>query len=66
MGGSIVSTLLQVISQVSVLAGVLGAQRDGILLALLSFAASMSDWVTRWKVLGSEQGEAQLIANFPC
>ena len=56
MGTSIISTLLQVVSQVSVLAQVLGEQRDGALLAMLSFAASMSDWVTRWNVLGTEQG----------
>ena len=30
--------------------------RDGVLLAMLSFAASMSDWLTRWNVLGTEQG----------
>ncbi|KAI0757800.1 P-loop containing nucleoside triphosphate hydrolase protein [Daedaleopsis nitida] len=55
MAGSIIATLLQVISQVSVLAQVLGGQRDGVLLALLSFGASMSEWVTRWNVLGNEQ-----------
>lgn len=63
MGGSIVSTLLQVISQVSVLAQVLGAQRDGVLLAILSFAASMSDWVTRWNVLGTEQGGSRVYTG---
>ena len=57
MGAGIVSTLVQVVSQVSVLASVLGAQRDGILLALLSFATSMSEWVTRWNVFATEQGE---------
>ena len=57
MGAGIVSTLVQVVSQVSVLANVLGGQRDGILLALLSFATSMSEWVTRWNVFATEQGE---------
>ncbi|KAM5537530.1 hypothetical protein V8D89_008857 [Ganoderma adspersum] len=55
MGAGIVSTLVQVVSQVSVLASVLGGQRDGILLALLSFATSMSEWVTRWNVFATEQ-----------
>ena len=56
MGWGIVSTLIQVVSQISVLAQVLGAQRDGVLLAILSFATSMSDWVNRWNVLGTQQG----------
>lgn len=57
MGAGIVSTLVQVVSQVTVLASVLGAQRDGVLLAVFSFATSMSEWVTRWNVLAGEQGE---------
>ncbi len=57
MCAGIVSTLVQVVSQVSVLASVLGGQRDGILLALLSFATSMSEWVTRWNAFATEQGE---------
>ena len=57
MASNIVSTLLQVISQVSVVAQVLGGQRDGLLLAILCFATSMSDWMQRWTVLGSEQGQ---------
>ncbi|EJF56118.1 P-loop containing nucleoside triphosphate hydrolase protein [Dichomitus squalens LYAD-421 SS1] len=55
MGTGIVSTLLQVVSQVGVLAQVLGGQRDGWLLAMLSFATSMGDWVTRWNVFATEQ-----------
>ncbi|TFK85037.1 P-loop containing nucleoside triphosphate hydrolase protein [Polyporus arcularius HHB13444] len=55
MAGQIVATLLQVVTQVSVVAQVLGGQRDGLLLAILCFATSMSDWVGRWNILGSEQ-----------
>ncbi|KAH9930399.1 P-loop containing nucleoside triphosphate hydrolase protein [Epithele typhae] len=55
MASSIVSTLVQVVSQISVLAQVLGGQRDGILLAILSFATSISDWVTRWNAFTTEK-----------
>ncbi|KAH9855745.1 P-loop containing nucleoside triphosphate hydrolase protein [Lenzites betulinus] len=55
MASGIVSTAIQVISQVSVLAQVLGTQQDGVLLAILSFSASLSDWVTRWTVLANGQ-----------
>ncbi|KAI0668740.1 P-loop containing nucleoside triphosphate hydrolase protein [Trametes maxima] len=51
MASGIASTAVQVVSQLSVLARVLGAQQDGVLLAVLSFSASLSDWVTRWTVL---------------
>ncbi|KAI0716195.1 P-loop containing nucleoside triphosphate hydrolase protein, partial [Cerioporus squamosus] len=40
---------------VSVVAQVLGGQRDGLLLAILCFATSMSDWMKRWNVFGLEQ-----------
>ena len=56
MASGIVSTAIQVVSQVSVLARVLGAQQDGMLLAILSFSSSLSDWVTRWNVLANGQG----------
>lgn len=56
MAGSIVSTLLQVVSQVSVVAQVLGGQPDGLLLAVLCFATTMSDWMGRWNFLKAEQG----------
>ncbi|KAL7285975.1 hypothetical protein ACG7TL_001090 [Trametes sanguinea] len=55
MASGIVSTAIQVVSQVSVLARVLGAQQDGVLLAILSFSSSLSDWVTRWNVLANGQ-----------
>ncbi|KAI0656859.1 P-loop containing nucleoside triphosphate hydrolase protein [Cubamyces menziesii] len=55
MASGIVSTAIQVVSQVSVLARVLGAQQDGMLLAILSFSSSLSDWVTRWNVLANGQ-----------
>ncbi|KAI8983177.1 P-loop containing nucleoside triphosphate hydrolase protein [Trametes punicea] len=55
MASGIASTAIQVVSQVSVLARVLGAQQDGVLLAILSFSASLSDWVTRWNVLAQGQ-----------
>ncbi|KAH9891326.1 P-loop containing nucleoside triphosphate hydrolase protein [Cubamyces lactineus] len=55
MASGIVSTAIQVVSQVSVLARVLGAQQDGVLLAILSFSSSLSDWVTRWNVLANRQ-----------
>ena len=57
MASGIAATLLQVVSQVSVLASVLGGQRDGVLLAVLSFATSMSDWVTKWNAFTTERGE---------
>ncbi|KAI0770932.1 P-loop containing nucleoside triphosphate hydrolase protein [Trametes elegans] len=47
MASGIASTAVQVVSQLSVLAQVLGAHQDGVLLALLSFGASLSDWLTR-------------------
>ena len=56
MAAGIVSTLVQVVSQVSVLARVLGGQRDGMLLAVLSFATSMGDFVNRWNTLTTEKG----------
>ncbi|KAI0820613.1 P-loop containing nucleoside triphosphate hydrolase protein [Trametes gibbosa] len=55
MASGIVSTAIQVISQISVLTQVLGTQQDGALLAILSFSASLSDWVTRWTVLANGQ-----------
>lgn len=56
MASGIVSTSIQVVSQVTVLTQVLGAQQDGFLLAVLSFSASLSEWVTRWTVLANGQG----------
>ena len=56
MGAGIVSTLVQVVSQVGVLARVLGGQRDGVMLALLSFGTSMGEFVTRWNTLTTEKG----------
>ena len=66
MGAGIVSTLVQVVSQVGVLAQVLGGQRDGWLLAGLSFATSMGDWVTRWNVFATHQGEWLFIPMQEC
>lgn len=57
MASGIVSTSIQVVSQVTVLTQVLGAQQDGFLLAVLSFSASLSEWVTRWTVLANGQGD---------
>ncbi|KAF8665110.1 hypothetical protein AX16_000577 [Volvariella volvacea WC 439] len=42
---NLASTVIQLISQVSVLAGVLYGQQDGLLLALLTFAHSVFQWL---------------------
>ena len=42
--------------QSGVLARVLGGQRDGVLLTLLSFGTSMGEFVTRWNTLTMEKG----------
>ncbi|CDO69837.1 hypothetical protein BN946_scf184803.g35 [Trametes cinnabarina] len=55
MASGIISTALQVVSQISVLAKVLGAHDDGLLLAVLSFASTWTDWMSRWNVLASGQ-----------
>lgn len=71
MASGIVSTSIQVVSQVTVLTQVLGAQQDGFLLAVLSFSASLSEWVTRWTVLANGQGYCAVFlcvwyTNHPC
>ncbi|OBZ79057.1 hypothetical protein A0H81_00110 [Grifola frondosa] len=44
MGIHIMSAAVQVVSQVGVLGSVLSGQRDGFLLAIISFSASAFDW----------------------
>lgn len=45
MAMHIFSTIIQVVSQAFVLVGVLRDQRDGLLLALISFAHTLLQWI---------------------
>jgi hypothetical protein len=53
------STLSQLVSQTSVLVGVLSGQKDGSLLAILSFSHAIMDWISRGG--GAKPGKHNLL-----